>query len=70
MGHDLAVMSLCNHTIVSKGTFSFWMGFLSGGNVVRPDHFGDYRKPGVVYDKHLFQDPLKNPQSRLMYGAP
>ena len=43
IGHDLALMSLCNHTIVSHGTFSFWAGYLAGGYVIRPEHFQEYR---------------------------
>ena len=31
VGIDLAIMSLCNHTILSHGTYSFWAGFFSGG---------------------------------------
>ena len=34
IGHDLAVMSRCNHAIASRGTFSFWVGFLAGGKIV------------------------------------
>jgi hypothetical protein len=43
IGHDLAVMSLCNHTIISHGTFSFWIGFLAGGKVISPNHFPNLR---------------------------
>jgi galactoside 2-L-fucosyltransferase 1/2 len=43
VGHDLAVMSLCNHTIISHGTFSFWAGFLAGGSVISPNHFPSLR---------------------------
>ena len=30
---DLALLSLCNHTITSVGTFSWWAGWLAGGEV-------------------------------------
>ena len=43
IGHDLALMSLCNHTIISHGTFSYWAGYFAGGLVVRPEHFSTYR---------------------------
>ncbi len=31
---DLCSLSLCNHTIISYGTFGWWAGFLTGGQVV------------------------------------
>ena len=43
IGHDLALMSLCNHTILSHGTFSYWSGYFAGGFVIRPEHFHQYR---------------------------
>jgi len=71
VGHDLAVMSLCNHTIISRGTFSYWMGFLAGGNVVRPDHFPEFRKYGEMYHTQLNKDPLKEPpKNRLLLSPP
>ena len=30
---DLALLSLCNHTITTVGTFSWWAGWLAGGEV-------------------------------------
>ena len=29
--YDLALLSSCNHTIVSRGTFSFWVAIMAGG---------------------------------------
>ena len=31
---DLAILSMCNHTITTVGTFSWWAGWLAGGEVV------------------------------------
>jgi len=42
VGHDLAVLAACNHTIVSYGSFSFWGAFLAGGATVAPQHFPEY----------------------------
>ena len=36
LGTDLAILSSCNHTILSYGTFSFWSGFLSNGKRIIP----------------------------------
>ena len=30
----LAVLGKCNHVIMSVGTFGFWAGYLSGGDVI------------------------------------
>lgn len=34
--YDLALMSRCNHTILSFGSYSFWAGFLAGGMRITP----------------------------------
>ena len=39
VGLDLAMMSRCNYTILSYGTFSFWSGFLGGGQKILPVHY-------------------------------
>uniref|UniRef100_A0A914VX25 L-Fucosyltransferase n=2 Tax=Plectus sambesii TaxID=2011161 RepID=A0A914VX25_9BILA len=31
---DLAVMAMCNHTIMTIGTFSWWAAYLAGGEVI------------------------------------
>ena len=33
---DLLALSACDHVIYSIGTFGFWAGFLSGGQVFLP----------------------------------
>lgn len=64
IGHDLAVMSMCDHSILSRGTFSFWAGFLAGGSVILPCHIPQYR---ADFDNIVVcrRDPLKNPLPRL-----
>lgn len=34
---DMAVLASCNHSIITLGSFGFWTGFLTGGEVVYPD---------------------------------
>ena len=53
IGHDLALMSLCNHTILSHGTFSYWSGYFAGGLVIRPEHFNQYRYEYYLVQFHL-----------------
>ena len=40
---DLALLSLCQHSIITGGTFSWWSGWLAGGTVV---YLRDYPRPG------------------------
>lgn len=40
---DMALLSQCNHTIMSVGTFGWWGGWLAGGEVV---YYKDHIKPG------------------------
>ena len=32
--YDFALLTLCDHSLISVGTFSWWAGFLTGGDVV------------------------------------
>ena len=64
IGHDLAIMSKCDHAILSRGTFSFWVGFLAGGSVILPCHLPQYRAD--IDNMEVCQrDPLKKPLPRL-----
>ena len=40
---DLAVLSLCDHLIMTVGTYGWWGGWLAGGMVV---YYKDYPRPG------------------------
>ena len=35
-GVDLAVLSMCNHTVLDYGTFGLWAALLAGGRIVLP----------------------------------
>ncbi|XP_050410266.1 galactoside 2-alpha-L-fucosyltransferase Sec1 isoform X2 [Patella vulgata] len=41
---DLAVMIKCNHTVITSGTFSWWVAYLSGGDVV---YYHLFPEPGT-----------------------
>ena len=47
---DMAIMSLCHHMIITVGTFSWWGGWLSGGNVV---YLNDFPRPDSAIAKAL-----------------
>ena len=38
---DMATLSLCNHTIVSYGTFSYMSAFMAGGDIVAPTGYSN-----------------------------
>ena len=38
---DMATLSLCNHTIISYGTFSFIAAFMAGGDIVAPTGYSN-----------------------------
>ena len=40
---DMAIMSLCDHMIITVGSFGWWGGWLSGGTVV---YLEDFPRPG------------------------
>ncbi|XP_053396078.1 galactoside alpha-(1,2)-fucosyltransferase 2-like [Mercenaria mercenaria] len=52
-GYDLAIMSLCDHMIISVGTFGWWGGWLAGGSVV---YFNGYPKPGSEISKYFIKE--------------
>ncbi|XP_027223995.2 galactoside alpha-(1,2)-fucosyltransferase 2 isoform X1 [Penaeus vannamei] len=50
---DMALLSSCNHSIVTMGSYGFWTGFLAGGEVVYPDlHLSrSYRFSRAMYQR-------------------
>ncbi|XP_069492405.1 galactoside alpha-(1,2)-fucosyltransferase 2-like [Ambystoma mexicanum] len=38
-GKDLSLLSHCNHTIITVGSFGIWAGFLAGGEVIHLDKY-------------------------------
>ena len=44
---DLALMSLCDHMVITGGTFGWWGAWLSGGDVV---YLKDFPRPGSWLD--------------------
>ncbi len=67
---DFALLSMCNHTIQSYGSFSYFSGFLAGGIRVIPEHFKEYRVRNPKYNSPrtmLLKDPIENPLPRLLF---
>ncbi|XP_066970483.1 galactoside 2-alpha-L-fucosyltransferase Sec1-like isoform X1 [Macrobrachium rosenbergii] len=50
---DMALLSSCNHSIVTMGSYGFWSGFLTGGEVVYPEVKlqREYRFSRAMYEK-------------------
>ena len=42
---DLATLISCNHSIITSGSFGWWAGWLTGGNVV---YFSGFPTPGTI----------------------
>lgn len=47
---DMALLSLCNHTIITGGSFGWWGGWLAGGTVV---YLKDFPRPGSWLEKQM-----------------
>ena len=45
---DLSVMSGCDHSIITSGTFGWWGGYLAGGHTI---YYSRYPEPGSYISK-------------------
>ncbi|XP_013418709.2 galactoside 2-alpha-L-fucosyltransferase 3 [Lingula anatina] len=53
-GVDLAILSLCQHMIISTGTYGWWAAFLTGGTTI---YYRDWPKAGSwLYDQVFKED--------------
>ncbi|KAL3871032.1 hypothetical protein ACJMK2_039056 [Sinanodonta woodiana] len=57
-GSALAVLSLCDHVIITSGTFGWWGAWLAGGDVV---YFKGYPRPGSKIDKGMCREDYYPP---------
>ena len=55
---DMAIMSLCDHMIITAGSFGWWGGWLSGGTVV---YLEDFPRPGSHLDDVIPKDSYYPP---------
>ncbi len=60
---DLAVLGLTNHTVISVGTFSWWAGWLAGGQVI---YYKNWPKPASDVDKLYNRQDYFPPKWRPM----
>ena len=63
VGLDMAILSRCNVTMLSYGTYSFWGGFLSGGPKILPFHMSS------PYIKWNGTQPLRHQDSFTLPDA-
>ncbi len=47
---DLAILTLCNHTIISVGSFGWWAGWLAGGTTL---YYKDWPKEYTKLEYHI-----------------
>jgi len=45
---DMAILTLCDHSVVSSGTFGWWAAYLTGGTVI---HYKDIAREGSAIRK-------------------
>ncbi|KAK6103478.1 Glycosyl transferase 11 family protein [Brugia pahangi] len=50
---DMATLVRCNHTIMSTGTFSWWIAYLTNGTTV---YYNNWPKPNSVLEKMIKKD--------------
>ncbi|XP_014667527.1 PREDICTED: uncharacterized protein LOC106809082 [Priapulus caudatus] len=56
---DMCALSDCDHVIMTVGTFGWWAGFLSGGDVI---YFAQPTWPGSMYDNELIVEDYYRPE--------
>ena len=52
VGLDLAILSLCDHSILDYGTFGIWGALLAGGEIILPDGYSDIPTPDMEWWKY------------------
>ncbi|CAL4109946.1 unnamed protein product, partial [Meganyctiphanes norvegica] len=50
---DMAILNACNHSIITIGTYSFWTGYLAGGEVLYPDL--NFTNKKYQFAKHFYE---------------
>ncbi|KAL3871030.1 hypothetical protein ACJMK2_039054 [Sinanodonta woodiana] len=56
---DMAILSLCDHVIITSGTFGWWGAWLAGGDVI---YYKGYPKPGSEIDEGMSREDYYPPQ--------
>jgi galactoside 2-L-fucosyltransferase 1/2 len=54
---DLTILSLCQHSIVTAGTFGWWSAFLAGGDVLHDNHFRQNKSDNSDCDANMYFPP-------------
>lgn len=52
-GYDIALMTACDHVVVTSGSFGWWGAWLSGGTAV---YFSGFPRPGSPQDSRFERD--------------
>jgi hypothetical protein len=54
---DFAILSFCQHSIVTAGTFGWWTAFLAGGDVIHDVHFRAARCVNCECSREFYHPP-------------
>lgn len=58
VGHDMAILSLCDHVIMSTGTFGWWGAWLAKGTTI---YYKDWPRPGSTLYHHFIKEDFFSP---------
>lgn len=56
--HDMAILSMCDHVIVSTGSFGWWSAWLAGGTTI---YYSDYPRRNSSFSRSLNREDYYPP---------
>ena len=65
IGTDFALLSICNHTIESHGSFSYHAGAFAGGFKIKPNHMKNYQQKRYGRNPDFIKGPFDRTLPRL-----
>lgn len=65
--HDLYLLSRCNYTILTRGTFSLWSGYLNGGGFYIGERI--YHKNRCKFEICKFEEKENSKVSKIFVNS-